>query len=89
MKNILEQLYYAEIEENPQVLPDRKGEKYQVLEKARDAFFNALNEEQKKLYFTYESIQREWNNEESLNLYKAAFQSGFLLAEELHKTKNP
>ena len=88
MENILEQLYYAEIEENPQALPDRKEEDYQLLEKARDAFVDTLNEEQKKLYFTYEGIQHEWNNEESVNLYKAAFQSGFSLAEELHKKKN-
>ena len=88
MENILEQLYYAEIEENSQILPDRKEEKYQILEKARDAFFDTLNEEQKRLYFTYEGIQHEWNNEESVNLYKAAFQSGFWLAEELHKKKN-
>lgn len=89
MKNILEQLFYVEIEENPQVLPDRKEEEYQLLEKARDAFVDTLNEEQKKLYFSYESIQHEWQNEENVNIYKAAFQSGFLLAEELHKTKNP
>lgn len=88
MENILEQLYYAEIEENSQILPDRKEEKYQILEKARDAFFDTLNEEQKRLYFTYESIQHEWQNEENVNIYKAAFQSGFLLAEELHKKKN-
>ena len=89
MEDVLQKLYYVELEENPQLLPDRKKEKYQLLEQARDAFFDALNEEQKKLYFSYESIQRTWNNEESVNLYKAAFQSGFLLAEDLHKTKNP
>ena len=88
MKNLLEQLYYVELEENPQVLPDRKEEKYQVLEKARDAFFNALTKEQKKLYLAYEDIQREWRNEESLNTYKCAFQSGFQFAQEIFTPKN-
>jgi len=85
MKDILEELYYVELEGNPQLLPRKKEEEYDLLEKAHDSFFNTLSEEQKKLYLTYESIQREWRNEESLNVYKRAFQSGFLFAEELHK----
>lgn len=88
MKNLLEQLYYVELEENPQLLPHKKEEDYDLLEKARDSFFDALTEEQKKLYLAYESIQREWRNEESLNTYKCAFQSGFQFAQEIFIPKN-
>ena len=88
MKNLLEQLYYVELEENPQLLPHKKEEDYDLLEKARDSFFNALTKEQKKLYLAYEDIQREWRNEESLNTYKCAFRSGFQFAQEIFTPKN-
>lgn len=88
MENILEQLYILETEENPQLLPDCKNPKRTALHTAYDEFFGALSKEQKQLYFTYEKIRGEVLTEENAVLYKCAFQSGFLLAEELHKTKN-
>ncbi len=88
MKNILEKLYYKEMEDNPQLSPERKSPQYKAQQEAFDEFFGTLSKEQKRLYLVYEAIHNKWLHEENARLYQCAFSSGFSLSNELHEAKD-
>ena len=84
MKDLIDKLYYMEIEENPQLIPESNCVKIETAQKAYETFFQTLNTEQKRLYLAYEEKQNEVLSEKERKLYKCAFLSGFSLAKELN-----
>ena len=88
MKDLFKELYYLERETHGGLLTEEKEARYETERTAYQALLNVLCDEQKRLFHAYEEICGILRTEENEELYKAAFLSGFSLAEELHKGKN-
>ena len=84
MKDLINTLYYIEVEENPALAPDCSSLERETAKNSYDAFFLTLNKEQKQLYLAYEEKQNEVLSEKERKLYKCAFLSGFSFAKELN-----
>ena len=84
MKDLINTLYYIELEENPALALDCSSLERETAKNAYDAFFLTLNKEQKRLYLAYEEKRNEVLSEKERKLYKCAFLSGFSFAKELN-----
>lgn len=87
MQEVLNKLYFMELEENRQLAFDCNVPQYAAQQEAYNAFFNALFKEQKNLYLIYEGIRNARLCEENAVLYKCAFQSGFPFAQKMFTKK--